>query len=182
MLGAKIRTIAGSSLILLLALSVISCKSPTSPKDGEADIIVLNEYGQSLDIYQNGSFIFSLMNKEYVEIDNVALGAHFLEAKLMGTDETIDTEQIEVLEKKDYGWEIDDPADIVVTNESGIKLDIYLDHVFQFTLDDEEYRWILDVPHGTHFLKAFRTEDQSPVASLTVKIDENKDYSWTISW
>jgi len=169
-------------LIGILIIPLIVCKSPTSPNgQGEADIIVSNEYGETVDIYMDGSFKFSLRHKNSIEIDNVSLEEHELEAKIVGTETVIDSETITVEEKTDYTWTVQDPPDINVTNEYGATLKIYLDGNHQFELVDKEDRWIIDVSYGERFLKAVRASDGQEAASTTIKVDDNTDYSWTIT-
>jgi hypothetical protein len=55
-----------------------------------------------------------------------------------------------------------------------------MDGDFQFNLRYEESRWILDVNYGERFLKALDAAEGYEVASVSVKVKENKDYSWTI--
>ncbi len=165
----------------ILVMTLIRCKSPTSPNgQGEADIIVYSKYEETLDIYMDGNFLFSIGYKSSIEIDNVSLEEHELEAKKTNTDIVIDKETITVEEKADYSWTIDDPPDINVTNNFGKTLKIYMDSEYQFDLVDEENRWIIDVPYGERFLKATRASDGKEVASTTIHVDENKDYYWTI--
>ena len=165
----------------IFILASIRCKSPTSPNgQGEADIIVYSEYDETLDIYMDGNFLFSLGYKGCIEIDNVSLEEHELEAKERNTGLIIDSETIEVNEKIDYAWVIDDPPDINVINKYGKTLEIYMNGEYQFDLVDEENRWIIDVTFGEHFLKAIRASDKGQVASVTINVEENRDYSWTI--
>jgi hypothetical protein len=168
-------------LIFLLIISGIFCKSPVAPKNGEADIIVVNDRQQSLDIYSNGNFKYTLPYGHYFEIDNVALGTYKLEAMIEGTNNIVASTVLDITVYKDYSWYIDDPADINVVNNSGIDLKIYFDGSFIFDLDNEENRWILDVSHGEHFISAQRVSDETTFASITIKVDEDKDYTWTIA-
>jgi hypothetical protein len=157
------------------------CKSPTSTDaDGEADIIVTNETGETVDIYLDGEFKFWLADKTTIEIDNVTLEEHALKATRHGTDDEIESTTIEVEDYTDYTWTVDDPPDIKVTNSYGKTLQIYMDGVYQFDLTDEEDRWILDVEYGERFVMAFSPEEGRQVASVSITIDENMDYAWTI--
>ena len=115
------------ALLTFLGLSLIGCKSPMSPKGGEADLIIFNEYGDTLDIYVNESFQFPILKNSNVEIDNISLGTYKLDAKIAGTDLIIQSETIEILEKIDYNWMIDDPPDINVINEIGDDVTVYMD-------------------------------------------------------
>jgi hypothetical protein len=164
----------------LLIFSGISCKSPTSPAEGEADIIVYNDYGETLDVYMDGVFKFSSRHKSSIEIDNVELGEHELEAKKIDTGAVVDSGTVEVTDYIDYTWTIDDPPDINVTNKYGKTLKIYMDGNYQFDLANEENRWIIDVSYGERFLKAVKASDGQEAASATIKVDTNTDYSWTI--
>jgi hypothetical protein len=165
----------------ILFLSMVRCKSPTSPDgQGEADIIVSNDYGETVDIYMDGSFKFALRYKNSIEIDNVSLEEHELEAREPGSGKIVDSTTIDVEDKIDYAWTVDDPPDIKVINNYGKALSIYLDEEFQFDLADEESRWIIDVALGVRFLKALDTGDGHEVASTSLKVDQNADYSWTI--
>ena len=171
------------ALMAILAFSWFGCKSPTSPDgEGEADIIITNDYkeGESVDIYMDGEFKFSIGFKVKIEIDNVSLEEHKLEAKLNATGVLVGSETIEVVEYTDYFWTVDDPPDIKVINQFGQTLKIYMDGTYQFDLVDEETRWIIDVANGERFLKAFRASDGQGVASTTIRVDENTDYYWTI--
>ncbi len=169
------------ALVFLLIFSGAACKSPTSPDgEGEADIVVTNDYGEALDVSMDGSYRFTIGFKETIEIDNVTEEIHLLEARLKGTATLVDSEEIEVENLSDYTWTIDNPPDINVINQSGLSLRISLDGVVQFDLNDEENRWIIDVPFGERFLKATRLADGREVASITLKVEENADYSWTI--
>ena len=168
-------------LILCLIITGIFCKSPIAPKNGEADIIIANDFNQTLDIYLNGNFKYSLPYGHNFEIDNVALGSYQLEAMTEGTNNMMASTTIDVTQYKDYTWYIDDPADINIVNSSGINLKIYFDGSFIFDLADEENRWILDVTHGEHFISAQRASDGTTFASITMKIDKDTDYSWTIA-
>ena len=172
------RMIAWLGIIILF---LTHCKSPTSPdNEGEADIIVTNDCSKIVDIYMDGEFQFTLRHKWSIEIDDVSLEEHDLEARETGSGATIASETIEVEQETDYTWTVDDTPDIQVYNYYKKTLGIYMDGYFQFNLEYEESRWILDVDYGERFLKALDASDGSEVASTSIKVDENKDYTWTI--
>jgi hypothetical protein len=174
-------TIPVIALAAVLVASWFGCKSPTSPGGaGEADILVYNDYGELLDIHMDGEFEFSIPYKQQIEIDNVSLEEHTLEARLTSTGALIESETIEPTEYTDYAWTIYNPPDINVINNSGLVLKIYLDGSYQFDLIDEENRWLIDVAYGDRFLKAIRAVDEQEYASTTIRVDENMKYSWTI--
>jgi len=162
-------------------LALAACKSPTSTDaSGEADIIVTNDYGSAVDIYMDGEFKFTIGDKWSIEIDDVEIDEHLLEAKQTGTQTVIVSDTIDVAELTDYAWTVDDPPDIDITNNSDEILKIYLDGMYKFEIGEEEDRWIMDVAFGERLLQAFSAETGLEVASTTIKVEEYKDYAWTI--
>jgi hypothetical protein len=158
------------------------CKSPTSPNGkGEADIIVISDVEDAMDIYMDGVFMFEIKYKEKIEIDNVTLAEHEMEAKAKGTDTVIESGTVDVVEESDYSWTVDDPPDIYVTNNCKFPVRVSMDGGHQFDLERNDGRWIIDVAYGDRFLKAWSAEDGREVASKTIAIEENQDYSWTIA-
>jgi len=178
------------AVIGLLCLPTISCSSLFGPDeddddgddddDDEARILIYNYYGENLDFYMDGSFQFTLSHDDDDKIRDVTLDEHFLEAKKQGTVTVVASTEIDVTSYTDYSWQIDDPPDINVINQYGLKLRIYMDENYLFDLVDEEDRWIVNVSFGEHFLKALRASDDKEVASTTIDVDENEDYTWTI--
>jgi hypothetical protein len=178
--GNLIQILWRSSLILSLIFSFSTCKTPTTPKDGEADIIILNRYGESLNIHMNGNFLWVLDDLQDVEIDNVAQGKYTFEARKIDDSRIVNTAEIKVAERTDYYWEIGDPADINIVNSSGLALQIFMDGTYQFELQDGLSREIPDVSHGEHFVKAVRSDNGLDYASITMDIQRDQDYTWTI--
>ena len=165
---------------ILLGLST-GCKSPTSPEGkGEADILVTSDVEETLDISMDGVFLFEIAYKNRIEIDNVSLEEHTLEARRRDTGLLIETETIDVVDETDYSWTVDDPPDITVTNSCRFPVRVSMDGVHQFDLERSEGRMIVDVDYGDRFLKAWAAEDGREVASITIRVEENQDYSWTI--
>ena len=179
------------SLLLIIALAMfssVSCDSifgtdepeETTTEGTEANIIVYNDYGETLDIFMDGQFKFILSHGSNQTIEDVSLESHYLEARISNTDTFVSSTTIDVTFKIDYTWSLDDPPDINVTNNYGITLKIYMDNTYQFDLVDEENRWLIDVSTGERFLKAVRASDGQEIASTTIDVNENKDYAWTI--
>jgi TRAP-type mannitol/chloroaromatic compound transport system substrate-binding protein len=171
-------------VLAVLAAVWVSCKSTTSTTSTTttttvARILVTNTYGQTLDIYMDGTFQFTLTNKNGGTITNVSIATHTMEAKIGGTTTVIDTTTVDVTSLIDYTYTIDRP-DINVTNGWGETLKIYMDNVYQFTIVDQENRYIIQVTLQSHFLKATRASNDTEVASTTLNVTQNKKYSWTI--
>jgi hypothetical protein len=189
--GSKVR-LSSRILILIgiLAVFLAGCESIFGPKaeeeeeeedeDEEARIIVENQYGESLDIYMDGTFQFLITHTETKKIRDVSKDEHELEARIPGTGTVVDSTTIDVTSYTDFTWTIDDPPDINVTNYYGKTLKIYMDGNYQFDLVDKEDRWIIDVAMGERMLKALKASDNKEVASTTIDVTENKDYSWVI--
>jgi hypothetical protein len=128
----------------------------------------------------DGTLKFAITYGNSIEIDNVSLSNHLLEAKNIQTGFVVASKTIEVTEKTDYTWTIEHIARINVLNNFGATLKISMDNQYLFDLADNENRWILDVPPGDRLLKAVNAGDGKQVASTTLRITENKDYSWTV--
>jgi hypothetical protein len=175
------RAAAGLAAAAVILISIWSCKSPTSPDGGEADIYVVSHWTDPVDVYMDGVFQFWLSYKNYAEIDNVSKKSHLMEARSQVTGEVVAQKTIEVTSMIDYSWTIEHLARINCANAFGETLKVTMDGVFQFVLADEEDRWIIDVALGEHLLSAFKTSDGKEVAAILVKVTENRDYSWTIS-
>jgi len=178
-------------LIGFLIFALAGCESIFGPgsdddddddddDDEEARIIVTNNYDETLDIYMDGVLQFSLADDESDKIRNVTLDEHELEAKLLGSSTVVDDETFDVTSYTDYAWTIDDAPDIDVINNYGVALMIFMDGNYQFEVVNEEDRWIMNVSFGEHFLKAVKASDDKEVASTTLNIEYNKDYTWTI--
>ena len=179
------------SLIGILVLLCAGCESIFGPKSDEssssddsdiARIIVYNNYNNgSLDIYMDGVFQFTLAEDDNAKIKDVTLDEHALVAKVTGTSTVVDHTTIDVTAYSDYTWTIDDPPDIKITNNYGTTLKIYMDGEYKFDLENEEDRWLIDVSFGNHYLKALKASDGREVASTTIEVDGNEDYTWVIS-
>jgi len=171
-------------LATLLALALPSCKSSTSSSSTtdttgtQARILVTNTYGKTLEIYMDSTLEFTLANAGTGTIKNVSIDTHAMEGKIPGGD-IIDSTTIDVTSLIDYTYTIDRP-DINVTNNFGEPLKIYYDNVYQFDLQDDENRWLINVTLASHFLKALKVSDSTEVASTTLDVVKNSDYAWTI--
>ena len=74
----------------------------------------------------------------------------------------------------------DEEARIIVTNYSPKTLDIYMDGVFQFTLEDEDSDKIRNVTLDEHDLEAKLTGTSTVVDDETVDVTAYQDYTWNI--
>ncbi len=175
------------ALVGILGLFGAGCKSPTSPRgSGEADISITNDHSDVLNIYVDGTFKFALRYRTTIEIDDVELYHEYsLEAREPATGQLIDVTLIDVQTETDYGWTINPPPRIKVTNNwsqvQGEKLAVSMDGVFKFDLERGEIRMIMQVDYGEHFLEAVNLSTGKPVASTSFQIQKNDTYEWDIA-
>jgi hypothetical protein len=74
-----------------------------------------------------------------------------------------------------------DEARIIVRNNCGIAVDIYLDDVYQVFLEQKEYSYIENFSLGTHVLKAKKKGTDILLKSTTGEFTQKQDYTWTIT-
>jgi len=72
------------------------------------DINVINQYGETLEVYMDGDQIFTIEHEQNLWILEVSLGEYLLEAKKEIDDQVVvDSITIVIAEYKDYEWTID---------------------------------------------------------------------------
>jgi hypothetical protein len=167
----------------IFILTSISCKNPTSPdqEPTQATITVGNVCGAAVDIYMDGTFQFSLEYLESNIIQNLTVGTYELEAIKKDSEILVASETFEITQLSDYIWTVQSSAIVTIKNEYGETLSIYTDGGYQDDLADQATMIFQSVPFGEHLLEALRTTDDEKVASLTVDVEENTTYFWTIS-
>lgn len=182
-LGNRKRLLAIGIIVLLgiFVCSTISCKSPENP-DAEiiANIFVSNECGLAIDIYLEGVYQFSLEFLYYDVIENVSGGVYDVVAKIKDTEEVYATHIVNVTESKDVWVTFLYNASIKVINEYGEALNIYTNGSLQGELGDGESQVFTNVPYGDHMIEASTASDNTLVASVTISVVEEKEYTWTI--
>jgi len=172
---------AALAVLAVMLIAAWSCKTPTGPEEGESDIMVVSHWEDTVDIFMDGEFKFSLDYKNSAEIDNVSRQNHLMEAKSQASGELVAQKTLEVTTRTDYSWTIEHRARINFAHSLNLTLKIFMDGVFLFDLVERENRWLIGVELGDHLLEAFRASDGAKVASITLKVTENKDYNWGIS-
>ncbi len=159
----------------------MNCKSPTAPEeDVQPYITVRNGSGIALDIYMDGAFQFFLENNEYYYIENVAPGTHLLEAKRKDTDILVKSRTVETTADSRYTWTITSAASLRVTNNYGETLDLYGDGTFQSEIGDQAEVIAANIPYGEHLLEAKKQGGTTVVASTTIDVIEDVQYTWVI--
>lgn len=71
-----------------------------------ASLKIINEYGETLNIYTNGSLQGELGHEESQVFDNVPYGEHNLEASKTSDNTLVASTVIDVVEDKEYTWTI----------------------------------------------------------------------------
>ena len=74
----------------------------------------------------------------------------------------------------------DEKPKITVRNDCGIAVDIYMDGVYQFYLEQKEYLYIENVTPGTHMLEAKKKGTETLLKSVSAEILATSNYTWTI--
>ena len=167
-------------LLGIFVCSMIGCKSPESLDDITATISVSNECGIAVDIYMDGSYQFSLEFLYYDVIQNVTGGVYEIVAKKKDTEEVQSLTSVDVNASGDYWVTILSTASINVINEYGETLNIYTNGSLQSELGHEENQVFNNVPYGEHSLEASKASDNTLVASTSINVVEEKEYTWTI--
>ncbi len=167
-------------LSFIFVFLMISCKSPNSPENIQANIFVSNECGIAIDVYVNGAFKFSLEFLIYEVVENVSGGTYVIVAKKKDTAEQIATETVNVNASGEYWVSILSAASLNIVNNYGETLNIYTNGSLQGELGDGENQVFTHVPYGEHELEAAKTSDNTLVASTTLNVLEEKEYTWTI--
>jgi hypothetical protein len=163
--------------ILLFALA--SCKSPNGVDSNiKAKITITNSCGASVEIYFDGRFSFVIANGLSQVIENIAQGAHLLDAWKEGTDMLVASEGFNISSSGDYTWQIEGPSRIIVTNKYGETLKIQIDGSYLGDLDNTYSEGITKITFGLHTLDAIK--NNTVVATITIDVTEVKDYYWEI--
>lgn len=115
------------TMVGLLILTSISCKSPTTPEATEASITITNHCGIAVDILMDGVWQLTIEHLQSSTLSIPTLGVYEYEARKQGTG------------------------------------------TLQRT------------PYGEHLLEATKSGETDVIASITLDITENIQYTWTIT-
>jgi hypothetical protein len=74
----------------------------------------------------------------------------------------------------------DEKPRITVRNDCGLAVDIYMDGVYQFYLEQKEYLYIENVTPGKHTLEAKKKGTETLLKSVSVETSATSNYTWTI--
>ena len=166
----------------IFLLASTACRNVTTPDDLTEEIIITvqNDCGIAVDIYMDKNFQFKIEYSESNTINNVSLGLHEFEAKKKGTETLLSYLQVDIYEKTNYTWTILSEASLHVTNAYGETLSIYEEGELLSDIGAQGTLVIENILYGEHLFRA-TTSDGTEVASLSLVMDENKPYLWTIN-
>jgi len=71
-------------------------------------------------------------------------------------------------------------AKVIVTNECGTAVDVSMDGIYQFSLDNGVSETIERVIQGTHTFEAHVVGTETLISSETYDIEDGFDYYWTV--
>jgi len=175
-LFAAIITIVG-----ILILTSISCKSPTTPEATEASLTITNHCGVAVDILMDGVWQFTIEYLQSSTISIPTLGVHEFEARKQGTGTVVSSTSEDITEYTNLAWTVLTSADISIINNFGETIDIYGDGDLQGSINDQETGTLSRTPYGEHFLEATKSGETDVIASITLDITENIQYTWTVN-
>ncbi len=174
----------GFAIAVLLGILVSTqagCKNSTGPDDFLANIIASNDCGIAVDVFLDNTLQFSLENQKSDAIENVSQGIHELLAKKKSDGAEIFSDTIDISRSGNYNWIIESPADVRLVNSYGELLSVYADGSLLGDLEDQTSQVIQNIPYGKHRFDAVRKSDNTLVKSIEIDIQENKEYTWTIT-
>jgi len=161
--------------VFVLVASLVGCKEalPLS------EITVSNECGLAIDVYMDGIYQFFLEHGFMKTIDEVEWTTHLLEARRNSTGQLVASEELTVRMNEDATWHVWSSAFIRITNNYGEKVSVYGDNVLTGELEDQESALMEHVPYGDRKLEA-RLSDGTVVDSITISVQEDIEYKWTV--
>ncbi|MFA9453935.1 MAG: hypothetical protein ACERK6_08475 [Candidatus Aminicenantaceae bacterium] len=74
---------------------------------GPSTILIGNAYGETIDIYMNGSYAGQIPTDESREIPNIAFGTHYLGATRVRDNVVVDELTLEIEDVGNYAWLIE---------------------------------------------------------------------------
>ena len=71
-------------------------------------------------------------------------------------------------------------ANVTVTNECGVSVDVSMDGIFQFSLNNGTSEAIEGIEQGSHIFEAHIAGTETLISSETYDIKDGFDYYWTV--
>ncbi len=167
------------AVLSMALLTSFSCKNTNDP-EMLATILAQNICGAAVDVFLNGVYQFSVEHATDETIPDVPFGTYTLEARKKGEDMLVFSGPLDITDNLKYIWVIEGPSYIVISNQYGESLDIYMNGSFVGPVPDKEGRVIPSIGFGTHEMVAARSVDGIVVEKLNLEVVEVAEYQWTI--
>ena len=169
------------TMVGLLILTSISCKSPTTPEATEASITITNHCGIAVDILMDGVWQLTIEHLQSSTFSIPTLGVYEYEARKQGTGTVVSSNSADINRYANFVWTVLTSAEISIINNYGETIDIYGDGDLQGSVNDQETGTLQRTPYGEHLLEATKSGETDVIASITLDITENIQYTWTIT-
>ena len=169
------------TMVGILILTSISCKSPTTPEATEASITITNHCGIAVDILMDGVWQLTIDHLQSSTLSIPTLGVYEFEARKQGTGTVVSSSSADINEYKNFVWTVQTSADISIINNYGETIDIYGDGDLQGSINDQETGTLSKTPYGEHLLEATKSGETDVITSITLDITENIQYTWTVT-
>ena len=176
----SILTVGTATLLGLLLMVLMTCKSSTSPEEQDARIYVSNTCGAAVDIFVDEVFKKTLDNDSDTTFTVIDEGLYVLQAFKTGTEILVTYGEVRVYVGGDYSWYVEAPSTIIVTNKYGETLQIHVNGTYLGDLDHSYSEEITKVTFGEHTLEAKKPSNGEVVASITFDVEDAADYFWEI--
>jgi hypothetical protein len=177
------KCVAGIAFLLGIVLfSFMSCKSPSSTEENVTTTVTVNNVsGTAVDVFMDGTYEVSVDNGYTADIQNVTAGSHLFDAKKKGTEMLVFSATMDIDVNYNYTLVIQGPAKIIVNNNYGETLQVTIDGNLLGSIDDQSQATVDQVPFGEHTLVATKVSDGTEAATITIDVEEVKNYTWTIT-
>jgi hypothetical protein len=167
------------ALLSLILIAFPHCKDTTGPEN-MADILAQNLCGAPVDVFLDGVYQFTVEHATDKRISGLSFATYMLEAKKQGTEILVFSEPMEVNQTITYIWVIDGASVILIGNDYGEDLDIFMNEIYAGVVPNKESREIPNVGFGTHKLEAVRVRDNIKIDEISLDIEEVARYVWLI--
>lgn len=173
----KALSVGNIVLMCVLLIGIGRCKKVAVP---DGIIRVNNQCGLRIDFFLDGVYQFFVDYEEEKSVEELADGTYELLAKRSGTGEFVDSEILDVWFNRIYTWQVVSSAKVKIINQYGETLKIYGEGEYIGDVADQQELILFQAPYGDRNLEV-RTLEDVVVATTTIAIYEDIEYTWTIT-
>jgi hypothetical protein len=178
--GRKIAAVAGA-LSGILLLSLMGCKSASSPTSVASSVLIANQCGATVDIFMDGTSKFTIADGASNSVENVSQGSYLFEAKKSDNGNLVYSTTLDVQAGASYSLSVSGAATVLITNRYGEILKIYANDVYLGDIGDQVSQTVSRVRFGSYKYSASRKSDGTVVATTSIDVTEVKEYGWVIT-